>query len=419
MDKTIGYKIVYEVSLALMAFLMLVVPKLIAIGVIVYLGIIIVGIIKHKFKFSINLMNVLILLLYLSYAIGSLYTEHPDIAVRYLEYKMMLVFFPILFSFQLKEKLSLKLPSIGLFFGVIVLMVLGVIHSIGLYLETSNLSSFVRGMFSYIHHPTYFSSFTFVAMLLAQYAKEQRWLGDKKSVYTTLISLMILCQFLSLSFAGILMLLIYGSFMLLRWVSNHFGKIYFLAVLVISPIVIFFFISKAPGIKLQFETSKKFMVEYVKDPISFIELDQTYVQGDEARLIMWTVSALEFADNPMGAGTGNVDDKLKIRLEDFGQYDVANHNYNSHNQFLQTAVEVGIFGLLFLLGIIGYSIYLGFRFKNMFITFLGINLAFNSLFESMLQRQSGIVFFTFWLCLISVVLLSRKSIANKRASFEN
>ena len=85
---------------------------------------------------------------------------------------------------------------------------------------------------------------------------------------------------------------------------------------------------------------------------------------------------------------------------------MATRNYNPHNQFLQTAVEVGVFGLIFFSSVIIYAFYLGFRFKSVLILFIGLNLGFNSLFESMFQRQSGIVFFVFWLCLSALMLLS-------------
>ena len=64
--------------------------------------------------------------------------------------------------------------------------------------------------------------------------------------------------------------------------------------------------------------------------------------------------------------------------------------------------------LLFCLIII-YFIFLGIQFKNLVIVFFGLNLAFNSFFESMLERQSGIVFFTFWICLFTLMVFKGKS----------
>ena len=80
--------------------------------------------------------------------------------------------------------------------------------------------------------------------------------------------------------------------------------------------------------------------------------------------------------------------------------ELAKQNYNPHNQFLQIAVEIGVLGL-------GLFIFLLFKLlefsrnnKNYLLFILTTGLIFNSLFESMLQRQSGIVFYSFWICLI-------------------
>ncbi|MDG1776479.1 MAG: O-antigen ligase family protein [Crocinitomicaceae bacterium] len=401
-----GYKKVYEISLALMALLMLVSPKLITLGIILHFGITVVGLVKRKLVFGVNLMNALMVLLYFTYLVGTIYTNHPDIAGRYLEYKLSLVIFPLLFSFKLPGGLSLKYPSVGVFTGVIVLMILGLINSISLFVDSKSMSSFLSGHFSYIHHPTYFASFAFVGMLLVNYAKEQCWLGCEKWKYAILTMVMILGQVLSFSLAGILILLIYACFVFLKWVRNRFGKFIFIIVLIISPVVLLLTLSKTPGLKIQFETSKTFVLEYVSDPIAFISVEQNYAQGDEVRLIMWTVAALAFSEHPMGVGTGNVDEKLNQLLDDYCQLKMAAQNYNPHNQFLQTAVEVGVFGLIFFSSVIIYAFYLGFRFKSVLILFIGLNLGFNSLFESMFQRQSGIVFFVFWLCLSALMLLS-------------
>jgi hypothetical protein len=45
---------------------------------------------------------------------------------------------------------------------------------------------------------------------------------------------------------------------------------------------------------------------------------------------------------------------------------------------------------------------IGWNSKNWMLLILSASLAFNGLFESMLQRQSGIVFYSFWSVLLVV-----------------
>ena len=81
---------------------------------------------------------------------------------------------------------------------------------------------------------------------------------------------------------------------------------------------------------------------------------------------------------------------------------------NPHNQFFQTTIEIGIFGILILLSIIGYGFYTAFKENDYLLMLIVGSLFFNSLFESMLQRHSGIVIYTFWICLLSILYLNKE-----------
>jgi len=167
-------------------------------------------------------------------------------------------------------------------------------------------------------------------------------------------------------------------------------------------ISLFGVVKYTPGVNTQFQYSIDYLVEYWENPQEFFRSKQTYVGGSETRLIMWAASAQVFAEHPLGVGTGNVDDYLTDKLNEIGQPHMAKKKLNPHNQFLQTGVEVGIVGLTLLLLIVFYGIYYSIKTKNWLLLFLIISLAFNCLFESMLQRQSGIVFYTFWICFLAI-----------------
>ena len=119
---------------------------------------------------------------------------------------------------------------------------------------------------------------------------------------------------------------------------------------------------------------------------------------------------------PFGVGTGNVDEVLTNNLITLNQKELAKQEYNPHNQFLQTGIEIGWIGLLLLIAIVVVGIFYAFKFKNWLLLLIISNFAFNSLFESMLQRQSGIVVYTFLICALMVVsnnsLLTRQNDSN-------
>ena len=80
------YHKMYEFSLALIAFFILVFPKIILISILFNLLVSFLGIIKRKLVFEINLINILLVVLYLVYVIGSIFTNHFDLAAKCLEY---------------------------------------------------------------------------------------------------------------------------------------------------------------------------------------------------------------------------------------------------------------------------------------------------------------------------------------------
>lgn len=78
------------------------------------------------------------------------------------------------------------------------------------------------------------------------------------------------------------------------------------------------------------------------------------------------------------------------------------HELNAHNQFSDTIIAVGVIGLILLLSFFIYPIFLWIKNKNFDIVFFSLLLiiAFNSLFESVFERQMGIMFFVFFYFLL-------------------
>ena len=403
-----SYKDAFETGLGILALVMLVAPTFITITILAFLLVLIIGAIKKQLSFQWNTMNTLFVAFYLAYFIGMFFTDNQELANKYLEYKLAFLVFPLIFSLSPRAEISMRKPALAAIFGVLILSVLGWIHSFQLFAENGSYSSFFGGYFSNIHHPTYYSFFALFTLVLINEAWKKKWLGSNLGLYLGIGLWLVLVQLLTVSLAGVLFLLMFGIYLILLFIKNRFGKNWFVGTLILSPMVLFTLLNYTPGISTQFNTSKKFITEYVKNPVSFVEAEQTYVQGDETRLIMWTVAALEIIDHPLGVGTGNTDDHLRERLLGYGQNEVASHNYNPHNQFLQVTLEIGLIGLMIFLAIIGYSLYQGMSYKNNLVIVLTLSLAFNCLFESMLQRQSGIVFFTFWICLLAAVKLYPK-----------
>jgi O-antigen ligase len=364
--------------------------------------------IKKRLVFQFNPSSYFLVFLYLLYMVWIVFTRHPDIAFKNLETKLSLLIFPFLFSFRLKDSSTfLHKITIGLILGLFVSTTIGLINSFNLFLNSKSIVSFLSSGISPIHHPTYFVVFHLISCLLVFYGFKNQWkYFSKKGIFFYLVYSIII-QFLCLSLAGLLFTFMMIFIAILVYLRKRLSVKLFIVSTLIIPISLILIFLKVPYFEGEFHGATKYIETYISDPNSFVLSRKKEISGSEARLIMWTVSFQEILHFPMGVGTGNVDEVLYQNLYEKGLSNFAKKSYNPHNQFFQTTLEVGVLGLLTL--VFGAIIWLRNAVISKFwpFVFLVINLFFNSFFESMLQRQSGIVFYSLFICLFSLISLQK------------
>lgn len=387
----------YNLVLAFSIFIFCFAPKLITLSIILLAVFTSYHVIKKQMKFHFSSIGLLFMLFYFVYVVGSLFTNHWGDALKYFEYKLVLVIFPILFSFRFSESISLRVVSSGLILGVIVASILGLIHSFGVYQQHGDFNnSFGASIFSYIHHPTYFSAFLLVASYLAYVGFRQNWKFFSGVSVGIFILFSFVMQFFCFSFAGMIFLFFTLVFFFYEFLWRKAKRIVFSIFLILFPVIPVIIYNSNIHIQIEIDEAFQDVKSYITNPKSVLA-NTTNVSGNNVRLVMWTVSAEEFLCHPLGAGTANVDDVLGKRLLNYNQVAIAQEKYNPHNQFLQIAVEIGIIGLLLFFVLLGALVKIAIQQRNGFLMFIVLNLVFNCLFESMLQRQSGIVFYSFWI----------------------
>lgn len=102
-----------------------------------------------------------------------------------------------------------------------------------------------------------------------------------------------------------------------------------------------------------------------------------------------------------GVGVGDRCDAYMRQYKEDGNDIAFGRHYNSHNQYIDTIASTGIIGLLLMLSFFVVPTALFFRDRKcdiVFLSFLFI-IAFNALFESIFEVQSGIFFFAFFFAL--------------------
>lgn len=423
--RQIKYQKSVEIYLGIIAFVICVFPKLVPLTIIGLLICTILGYAKKKITLNITAPAVLLAVLYLIYLIGTIFSQNQYLSNLYIENKLTFIIFPLLLSFRFKESMDFRPSVAGIILGVTVASVMGMVNAWNCHngpVEIGAFSCFTSVNISHIHHPSYFSVYLLIAVFAAWTGYFKQWKSFTLFWILPFSALALIMYGLCLSLAGYLFLMILAFIVLLYFVRRRFGKKAFFVFLIASPALATIIFAAIPQIKSQFVASRTVFLEYSKDPEKFVREQTGHKQGDATRVIMWTVSSYEFGEHLWGVGTGNVDRQLSNRLKSYGQYELAKMDekqtiqYNPHSQFLQTALEIGIEGLIVLLLIIFTAIRFAIRHKNWILLVLIGSLFFNSLFESMLQRQSGIVFYAFWICLLIVYSSSRTSASEVSAN---
>lgn len=407
--KQVSFGQIFSIYLGLFSLGTLVFPKLTTLLVILLAAMVITGYVRKELNWQLNRPALFLMLLYGAYLVGVFFAHELSNGLKYAEYKLSFLIIPLLLSVKPKFELKYQWPVAGLVIGTLIVAGIGILSSCNCYERHQwLLYCFSSSYISPVHHPSYFAGFLLFATVAAWHGYRKKWKGF--SLYTvipyTLFALVF--YFLCLSLAGLLFLgmLLVGLFV--YFLYRKLGKWVALSVLVLGPVILYVVLNNTPGIREDVQVTKNGLSEYISDPHAFLvkRLDDPEIPGNQKRLVMWTVTTELILEHPFGVGTGNVDEYLFGRLEKYGFHQLVEDDLNPHNQYLQTTLEIGIIGLLLLLGFIGFSIHLAIKHRNFLLLVLVSGLAFNMLFESMFQRQSGIVFYAFWVPLTVIYALN-------------
>lgn len=134
-------------------------------------------------------------------------------------------------------------------------------------------------------------------------------------------------------------------------------------------------------------------------------------ESNQTRIIMWQASLAVIKDSPIiGHGTGEVNEVLSNYNLKVGNKIHAEKKFNSHNQYLNTTIQLGILGLIPLIVIFYTSLSKSLKTKNIEFSYLIIIIFLTMLFESFLQTQAGIIPVTLLFVLFSIKSNSSENI---------
>jgi len=97
-----------------------------------------------------------------------------------------------------------------------------------------------------------------------------------------------------------------------------------------------------------------------------------------------------------GYGIGDVDDELQKCYSNKSQI-LVKGNFNSHNQYFSYILSSGILGAISLVSILLTTLFFGYKNRNIIIIFIILFYSSAFLFENILERQSGVILFMFFI----------------------
>ena len=348
--------------------------------------------------------------------IGYFYSADKHYALKIIEKKLYLLFFPIVFItanslYRKYYKFVLSSFVAGTIFASAISLVVAFAKSIsfennklifqatdmqgGSFFESIGYGGnhFFYGNFSIFHHPSYASILVIFSIVILFFLTRQTEIQkkdlltkilSKKIIAIAIIIYLIIITFLLTSKANIITLLV--LFFIVFIFSEIRFKFYYLGLIFLLSIA---FTSRNP----RFTIYSNYLSTKKENNNNILE-----TKTGTARLYIWKSAYEIFKKNAVfGVGTGDTESELtkEYKKEHFNKLE--KRKFNAHNEFVETILRLGIVGMTFFLFIFLSGAYLAFKNRNYFLLFFFVISAINFFFESMLNRVAGVIFWSFFL----------------------
>lgn len=352
-----------------------------------------------KNKWSYILLGFLIL-----HGVLCLFSENKTEAVSEMERKLSFLAFPILIFCNHHLFPHIKKIIMAFVAGCISALTICLLRAVYLYVfEGTN--AFFYGDFNYFMHPSYFAMYlTFVLLVLILFGKE--WLGHISKYYLkigVLTAFVVTGIFLCASKSGLLVAALVIPLTLIVVLYNKgFRKsiiALILGIAVLIPVTYKVFPTPYDRLRTAFEVTT-----------SSQEINKAETDGTAVRILIWKESIELIKDNFLfGVTPGDENDVLCKAYSKHQMTGALAKQLNTHNQYFQTFLGTGILGFILLCIMTFGAMINGFIRGNYLLVLLCSISILNFLVESMLQAQSGFMFFVFFLCLLLQYNLSKQS----------
>ncbi|TXD74774.1 O-antigen ligase family protein [Aequorivita antarctica] len=317
--------------------------------------------------------------------IGLLYSENMVDGLKNFQKQLPFLVFPLIF-FTVEISRKTKLILLKYFsYGVIVSASFALLKAI--YFKWNNFGDYFYydklGQLLDIH-TTYFAMYVLIALLyFTSFISRKPF--KKRLIYGLCIVFLLWFLYLLSVRVSIMALIVSGLILIYGNRKSITPKTIFLLIGGVLLIVLFYF---TPNFQKRFNAK-------TPEGIAISDVD--------TRTVHWQ-SALEVIGKNnlfFGAGTGDGHEILYDQYLENGFETGYIYQYNAHNQFLETALYYGLFGLVFLITIIFIVIKKCYLCQNYLGAAIIITQIVFMITESTLESQSGIVLFAYFTAMMA------------------
>lgn len=334
------------------------------------------------------------ILFFAVHIIGLFSTSNFDYARTDIGMKLSFIIIPVLMIF-IKTKMSYRQVIDLILIGLLITGILSFIFAIyrSIYnVEDNHWAYFTESYFTFQMHRSYYATYMVIGALISLI----RFFQFRKAIYFVLTLFFCISTILTFSKAGILIMIIMITCVTLILTSRYYSRITGISLSIILAFVLILSFTLNSTLKGRF-------VKMYGAVTNVSVVNNASVESNQSRIIMWSTSLKIIERNLLtGVGTGDVSDELDSLNKKLGNFGVAERSYNSHNQYLNSTVQLGLLGGIPLLMILILSMIKAIRNKAAEYFVVVIIFAISFLFESFLETQAGIIPVTYLLVMFSL-----------------
>ncbi|GAB4405606.1 MAG: hypothetical protein OHK0039_06750 [Bacteroidia bacterium] len=332
------------------------------------------------------------------YLAGLLYSDHVPTGLQNLRVKLPLLLLPLVVGSERPlDRRELRFVIEG-FVGACLLAIV-------LALGTAAWQGLARGDFQYADfayttlsghvdlHPNYFGLIlNLVAVLLWQEALRPDLRPVRRRLLFVLLTLLLLMQVLLAARTQMLLFLVVMGWGLYRYAGGGWPRWLRLALAGGLPVL-------AVGLALLLPASRARFADMVQGWAAY-PIHQVHFSGTAVRVYIWDAALEQLRKTPfLGYGTG---DELAVLQEVYREDGFLRPTMNAHNQYLQSALALGLVGVVCLLLVFVPLIRLAWQHRNGLLAFVLLLFAVSCLTEAMLERQLELTFFAFFSAILAM-----------------